>query len=146
MQSKTTHNCAPACQSVCQTIVRLSWSAARSMVASPFWLPPEEKMRTGTGDSLSRDRQNLVITLMLLVKQWNCFLERTLKVSDLFPSHPSAMHSIASHPIAILFGNGNAAKFAYNQYEGCRTWQLPWLSGKLVVRGGLCNISHNDAI
>lgn len=67
------------------------------MVASPCWLPPEEKMRTGTGDSLSRDRQNLVITLMLLVKQWNCFLERTLKVSDLFPSHPSAMHSIASH-------------------------------------------------
>lgn len=106
MHPKTTHNCAPACQSVCQSVLLwpgLAWSD-RSIRCIPRRLPPEEveKMRTRRTESgtdracLSRDRQNLVITLMLLVKQRNCFPERTLKVSDLFPSQCIPWHNILS--------------------------------------------------
>lgn len=80
------------------------------------------------GHSLSCDRQNLVITLMLLVKQCNCSarLGPSLKVSD--PSR-LRMGMGMGMGIAMRMGMGTGmgtvqmAKFAY-LIEGCKTWQL----------------------
>lgn len=68
----------------CPTIILSTLPKKKTKTKSQDIKRKKEKRRSGTGHSLSCDRQNLVITLMLLVKQCNCSarLGPSFNVSD----------------------------------------------------------------
>lgn len=128
----TAQLCSALCWVVSQSSVSLSWLGrvvcllARSNGDCIPRILPESNIEGGGGDnSLGCDRQNLVITLMLLVKQCNCFAVWAPQGKRPIPSGNGQ-------------GHGYAAKFALLALRDAKLCQL----GEPKISLGLCNISH----